>query len=335
MGRTAFVTGVAGQDGVLLARHLIAQGYDVVGARQPGAPFHLAPYLDGVVVIEHDLVDTDGFVEILDRVRPDEVYNLAGFTSVGRSWDAPDVVRAVNAEAVERMLEVLLTRVDPPRFFQASSSEVFGPEAANPQTEETPHRPANPYAESKSRAHQATRAARDAGLFACVGTLYNHESVLRGVEFVTRKVTRAAAEIAAGVREGVELGNLGVSRDWGSAREYVVAMHAAVTHDEPGDYVIATGQLRTLREFVEAAFAAAGIEDAWAHVTHDSSLLRQADAPGLCGDPSRARDVLGWQNDTSFEALVEQMVRTDQRRVASGVEESLDYLGESSRGEQP
>jgi GDPmannose 4,6-dehydratase len=326
MARTAFITGVAGQDGVLLARHLAAQGYDVVGTRQPGAPFLLAPYLAGVTVVVHDLVDTDAFVDLLDQTRPDEIYNLAGFTSVGRSWDQPDVVQAVNADAVERMLEVLLARPEKPRFFQASSSEVFGPEAANPQTEETPHRPANPYAESKSRAHRATVAAREAGLFACVGTLYNHESVLRGVEFVTRKVTRAAAEIATGRRDGVELGNLDVSRDWGSAREYVVAMHAAVTHDEPGDYIIATGQLRTLREFVEAAFAAAGVEDAWAHVRHDSGLLRQADAPGLCGDPSRARSVLGWQNATSFESLVEQMVHADLRRVSSGVEESLDYL---------
>jgi len=326
MARTAFITGVAGQDGVLLARHLVARGYDVVGARQPGAPIGLAPYLDGVSVVEHDLVDTAGFVDLLDRVRPDEVYNLAGFTSVGRSWEQPDVVRAVNADAVERMLEVLLTRAEPPRFFQASSSEVFGPESVNPQTEDTPHHPANPYAESKSRAHRATIAAREAGLFACVGTLYNHESVLRGVEFVTRKVTRAAAEIASGRRDVVELGNLDVSRDWGSAREYVMAMHAAVTHDEPGDYIIATGELRTLREFVEASFAAAGIEDAWAHVHHDSGLLRQADAPGLCGDPSRARDVLGWQNATSFESLVDEMVRTDLRRVSSGVEESLDYL---------
>ena len=326
MARTAFITGVAGQDGVLLARHLLAEGYDVVGARQPGVPFTLATYLDGVTVIEHDLVDTSGFAEIVQRVRPDEIYNLAGFTSVGRSWDQPDVVHAVNADAVERMLEHLLTLAEPPRFFQASSSEVFGPEAPNPQTEETPHRPANPYGESKSSAHRATIAAREAGLFACVGTLYNHESVLRGPEFVTRKVTRAAAEIALGRRADVELGNLGVSRDWGSAREYVVAMSAALRHDEPGDYIIATGRLRTLREFVEAAFAAAGIDDAWAHVRQDDALLRRADAPGLTGDPSRARAVLGWENATSFESLVEQMVQTDIRRVTSGVEESIDYL---------
>jgi GDPmannose 4,6-dehydratase len=326
MPPTALITGVAGQDGVLLARHLRSEGHTVVGTYKPGPPSRLLPYLSGVTLVEHDLVDTTGFVKLLDDHRPTEVYNLAGFTSVGRSWDDPQLVHEVNAAAVERMLEVLLERPEAPRFFQASSSEVFGPEAVNLQTEATEHRPANPYAESKSIAHRSTMKARDAGLFACVGTLYNHESVLRGTEFVTGKVTRAVAEIAAGQRDHLELGNLEVSRDWGSAREYVVAMYAALRHDEPGDYIVATGRLRTLREFVETAFAAAGIEDAWAHVKQDAGLLRPSDAPGLSGDPSRARNVLGWSNETTFESLVAEMVRVDMRRVASGVEESVRYL---------
>jgi GDPmannose 4,6-dehydratase len=326
MRPTAFVTGVAGQDGVLLARHLLAEGYLVVGTRRPGAAPRFEPYLDGVTVIEHDLVDTAGFAEILATFRPAEVYNLAGFTQVGRSWDEPAVVHEVNTAAVERMLDVLLATPDAPRYFQASSSEVFGPEAANPQNEESPHRPANPYAESKSAAQKLTASARDAGLFACVGTLYNHESVLRGPEFVTRKITRGAVDIAAGRQDVLELGNLEVSRDWGAAADFVVAMHAALRHDEPGDYIIATGVSHTLRDLVEAAFAAAGVTDPWDRVRQDPDLLRRADTPGLVGDPTRARDVLGWTSSVSFAELVADMVAADEQRLATGVEESPDYL---------
>jgi GDPmannose 4,6-dehydratase len=323
---TALITGVAGQDGVLLARHLLGLGYSVVGTRQPGIPYTLEPYLDGATVVEHDLVETAGFAELVRLHEPTEVYNLAGFSSVGESWDDPDLVVEVNAAAVERMLEVLAGLPGPPRFFQASSAEVFGPDAPTPQNEETPHRPANPYAESKSRAHAATAAARGAGLFACVGTLYNHESPLRPPHFVTRKITLAAAEIAAGRRKTLELGNVDISRDWGAAREYVIAMHAALAHDEPGDYVIATGRTHTLRELVDAAFAAAGIDDGWSYIWQNPQLMRQSDAAAPVGDPSRAREVLGWEATVPFEKLVREMVEVDQRRVATGVEESADYL---------
>jgi len=323
---TALITGVAGQDGVLLARHLIGAGYQVVGTRQPGAPFALAPYLEGVTVVEQDLVDTAGLDELVRGHRPDEVYNLAGFSSVARSWEQPELVQEVNAAAVERMLDVLAALPAPPRFFQASSSEVFGPEASSPQSEDTPHRPENPYAESKSRAQRAVSAAREVGFFACSGILYNHESSLRGPDFVTRKITRAAAEIAAGKRDDLELGNLDVSRDWGAAREYVVAMHRAIRHDEPGDYIIATGQTHTLRELVEAAFDAAGIDDAWSHIRQNPDFMRQSDAAVLVGDPSRARRILGWQATVPFAALIAEMVHIDQRRVATGIEESLAYL---------
>lgn len=323
---TALITGVGGQDGVLLARHLMAQGYSVVGTRRPGVSNPLEPYLGGVTVVEHDLVDTMAFGELVRRFRPDEIYNLAGFSSVGRSWDEPEAALEVNAAAVERMLAVVSAADRPPRFFQASSSEVFGVDPVNPQNEDTPHRPDNPYAASKSRAHAATVAARDAGLFACVGILYTHESPLRGSHFVTRKITRAAAEIAAGQRDVLELGNLEIARDWGAAREYVVAMHAALCHDEPGDYVIATGRTHTLRDLVDDAFTAAGIADGWSHVRQDPKLMRQSDALVRVGDASRARKVLGWQATVSFPDLVREMVEVDQRRVATGVEESPDYL---------
>jgi GDPmannose 4,6-dehydratase len=323
--QTALITGVAGQDGVLLARHLLSVGYRVVGTTQPGVPSTLRPYLDGVLMEEHDLRDADGFERLLETYEPAEIYNLAGFTSVGASWDHRDLVMDVNAVAVERMLGVLLKRGGI-KFFQASSSEVFGPEAANPQDESTPHAPQNPYAESKSRAQEATVRARGEGLFAAVGVLYNHESPLRARQFVTRKITHAAAEIAEGLSDTVTLGNLEVSRDWGAARDYVVAMHSVMQPAAPSDFIIATGQLHTLGELLEVAFAAVGIDDAWAHVEQDPALLRKADAPGLSGDASKAQRELGWSPSTSFDELVREMVAVDQRRIRSGVEEDPTYL---------
>jgi GDPmannose 4,6-dehydratase len=327
MTRSAVITGVAGQDGVLLARHLLTEGYTVVGTTLPGAPSPLRPYLAGVDVVELDLRDTAALTALLADRRPDELYNLAGLTSVKDSWAHPDLTRAVNADAVERLLDATTSVSPSTKVFQASSSEVFGPDAVNPQNESTPHAPKNPYAESKSVAHQATVRCRDEdGLFASVGILYNHESPLRETSFVTRKISRAAAEIAEGVRDTVTLGNLDVSRDWGAASDFVAAMHASLQQDEPQDYVVATGRLHTIGQLVEAAFSAAGVSDPWSHVEQDEALMRPADAPGLCGDARRARECLGWEASMTFEDLVTQMVQTDLRRIRSGVEESVDYL---------
>ena len=336
MRRTALVTGVAGQDGVLLARRLLADGHRVVGTRRPGPLPPLAPYLAGVEVREHDLRDAEGFERLLETEQPDEVYNLAGFTSVGASWDHRDLVEQVNATAVEHMLQALIAWRDrtgrEARFFQASSSEVFGPDATNPQSEDAPHAPQNPYAESKSRAHTLTIRAREQhGLFASVGILYNHESPLRDSRFVTRKISRAAAEIAVGRRESLMLGNLDVSRDWGAAQDYVVAMQRALEHHEPGDFVIATGRLHSLEELLELAFAAAGVPDPWAYVQQDPSLLRAADSPGLTGDAGKAQRELGWTAATSFADLVAEMVQVDLERLRSGVDESPDYVPRISR----
>jgi GDPmannose 4,6-dehydratase len=325
--RTALITGVAGQDGVLLARHLMSEGYRVVGTTRPGAASPLRCYLDGVVLEQHDLRDADGFDRLLESHAPDEVYNLAGFTSVAASWDNQDLVMDVNAVAVDGMVRSLVKRGGV-KFFQASSSEVFGPDARNPQDESTPLEPKNPYAESKSRAQRATIRARDEhGLFACVGILYNHESPLRAKQFVSRKITHAAAEIAAGRRETVSLGNLDVSRDWGAASDYVVAMHAALQQRDPTDYVIASGQLRTLGDLLEAAFACVGIDDPWSHVVQDPALLRKEDAPGLTGDPAKAKRELGWAPTMTFEEVVHEMVEVDIRRIRSGVEEDVAYFG--------
>ena len=331
MTRTALVTGAAGQDGVLLARHLLAAGYRVVGTVLPGSASPLMPYLEGVDVEPHDLRDSAGFDRLLETYAPDEVYNLAGFTSVGASWDAGDLVHEVNTAAVEAMLASLVALRErtgsAPRFFQASSSEVFGPQAVNPQDETTPHDPQNPYARSKSLAQLATvRARADHGLFACVGILYNHESPLRGAQFVTRKIIRAAVEISEGTRESVSLGNLDVSRDWGAAKDYVAGMHLALAHDHPDDYVLATGTLHSLQDLLELAFGAVGIDDPWPYVQQDPALMRKADAPGLAGDASHALKQLGWTAATPFERLVDEMVEVEIRRVRTGVEESAEYL---------
>ena len=323
---TALITGVGGQDGVLLARHLLGLGYRVVGTSRPGSALRLGVYLDGVTIAALAPGDRAGFAALIEQHRPDEVYNLAAQSSVARGWEDPQGTHATNAGSVEQMLASIAAVAEPPRFFQASSSEIFGTSPPNPQNELTSLDPGNPYAESKAHAHAAVAAAREDGLFACSGILYNHESPVRDPHFVVRKITRAAAEIAACRRDVVELGNLDVSRDWGAATDYVVAMHAALTHDDPDDYVIATGEAHTLRDLVEAAFAAAGVSDGWSHVRQDPELLRRSDPPGRVGDATRAREVLGWQPSTSFVDLVASMVEADRRRVDSGIEESPDYL---------
>jgi len=314
--RTTLITGVAGQDGIYLARHLLAEGTLVVGTVQPGhdSATVMAPYLDGVIVVEHDVRDTADFRTLLEEYEPAEVYNLAGFSSVGASWEQPELALETNGRAVGRMVDVL-AELGGARFFQASSAEELG-SASN-----------SPYARGKRAAHAYVRSAREAhGLFACAGMLYNHESPLRGRHFVTRKITRAAAEIAAGRRDKVRLGNLDVSRDWGHAKDYVKAMVLMLRHDTPEDFTVATGISHTLEELLVTAFDAAGLKDPWQYVEQDSSLIRPADAGFRVGDASRTREVLGWAPTTTFAEMVAEMVAVDVRRVETSVEESLSYL---------
>jgi GDPmannose 4,6-dehydratase len=335
--RTALVTGVAGQDGVYLARHLRSLGYHVVGTLRPGsrwAPLTLGrayAYLDGVQLVDLDQRDHEGWAAVLEGLQPDEIYNLAGFSSVGASWGHAEVVAETNGLAVLRMLEELVAFRDrhgwSPRFFQPSSSEMFGTSDQQPQTEGTPHHPRSPYAASKSFAHHLVVNYRESyGLFTATGTLYNHESPLRGEQFVTRKITRSVAEIALGRRHEVVLGNLDVRRDWGFAGDYAVAMQRMLQLDDPQDFIVATGTSRPLAEVVEVAFAAAGLGSPEGYLRQDSALMRPADVADLVGDPTKAREQLGWTPSVSFEQVIEHMVRVDVIRLERGVEDAVDYL---------
>ncbi|MBU2110849.1 MAG: GDP-mannose 4,6-dehydratase, partial [Actinobacteria bacterium] len=262
---------------------------------------------------------------------PDEVYNLAGFTSVGASWGAAETVAEANGMAVLRMLEELIRFRDrhgwAPRFFQPSSSEMFGVTDQQPQTENTPHHPRSPYAATKSFAHHLTVNYRESyGLFTATGTLYNHESPLRPAHFVTRKISAAVAAISLGQAESVTLGNLDVRRDWGFAGDYARAMHLVLQQDEPGDFIIATGVSRSLADVLELAFASVGIAELDAVVQQDPALMRPADVAELVGDPTKAREQLGWEPSVAFEDVIAHMVRVDVERLRSGAEESSAYL---------
>ncbi|AXT86218.1 GDP-mannose 4,6-dehydratase [Aeromicrobium sp. A1-2] len=331
--RTALITGVAGQDGMYLARLLRSNGWRVVGTVRPDSQStaRTAPYLAGVELVEHELTDSAEFAGLLDRHAPNEVYNLAGFSSVGRSWSDPELVLRTNTTAVVEMLEALLRHRDvggrEVRFFQASSAEVFGGDVKGSLNEETSHRPRTPYAIAKSAAHHAVVSYREKyDLFACNGILFNHESPFRGHQFVAGKIARVAAEIACGRDAKVSLGDIDIERDWGAAVDYVDAMRLSLQHDRADDYVIATGTTRTLRQMLTTAFAAAGVDDPMPHLELDHSLWSSTQAAALQGDATRALVQLGWAPATSFETLVSDMVDVDVRRIRSGVAESADYV---------
>lgn len=330
---TALITGIAGQDGVYLGRHLHSLGYRVLGtvAGLTAARPVLDTYLPFARVAELDVRDAAGFRALVERDRPDEIYNLASWSSVGRSWSDPEQVTAVNGLAVLGMLEQLKALRDAsgyaPRFCQASSSEMFGLVRELPQTEDSPHHPRSPYAVSKSFAHHTAVNYRESyGMFVACAILFNHESPLRPASFVTRKITQAAAAIALGRQDELRLGRLDIRRDWGAAADYVTALRAMLQHDEPDTFTIATGTSHSLQEFLDAAFAAAGIGDPGDRVVSDAALLRPADVPETMGDPAKAANVLGWKATTTFTELVGQMVRADLARLTTGRHVSLDYL---------
>ena len=332
--RTALITGVSGQDGMYLARHLLAQGWQVVGTVRPGISSlaRMAPYLTGVEIVEHDLTDALGFGDLVSRYAPQAVYNLAAFSAVGRSWDQPELAARTNHLAVVEMLQSLLRHRDKNaqdvRFFQASTAEVFGSEVEGPLDEESSHRPRTPYAIAKSAAHHLVISYRERyGLHASNGILFNHESPFRGQQFVAGKIARVAASAACGRHTTVALGDLDVERDWGSAADYVDAMARAVGHEVPDDYIIGTGETHTLRDMLTAAFAAVGRDDMESHVELMPHLWSATQAQALLADPAKAARQLGWSASTSFDELVSGMVAVDVRRITTGVAESEAYLG--------
>jgi len=323
---TALITGAGGQDGILTARRLVAEGMRVIGVVRPGWSSPMAVYLDGVEIVEADLRDASSMDRIVELAGPDEVYHLGGSTSVAESFADPVTVADVNDRATEHLLIACRKHAPDARLALASSAEVFGPEVTGPRDERTPFDPRSPYAESKVAVHHHAATARAGGQHVSVGILFNHESPIRGRRFVTRKITRAAAEIACGRSETLRLGNLDVSRDWGAAADTVDALVRLVRSDDPGDFVVATGVLHTIGDLVEAAFEAAGVDDPWSFVVQDPKLMRARDTPGTVADNTLARERLGWQPSMTFADLVEAMVSADLTRVRTGVEEDPSYL---------
>ncbi len=310
----ALITGITGQDGSYLAEFLLDKGYEVYGlVRRLSTPnqTRIRAIVDDLILLEGDLTDQSSLNSAVRAAAPDEVYNLAAQSFVATSWNQPVLTGDVTGVGVVRMLEAIRHFCPDARFYQASSSEMFGTSPEPVKNEQTPFHPRSPYAVAKVFGHYATINYRESyGLFCCNGILFNHESPRRGIEFVTRKITDGVARIACGHAKDLRLGNLEVRRDWGFAPDYVRAMWLMLQHPAPDDYVIATGESHSVREFAQLAFAEAGLD--WEeHVTVDERFMRPAEVPDLRGDASKAHAALGWAPTTSFEELVHIMVAAD------------------------
>jgi len=315
---TALVTGITGQDGSYLAEFLLDKGYQVVGMvrRTSTVNFERIRHIQKrLTLVSGDLLDQASLMAALQEYRPREVYNLAAQSFVPTSWSQPVFTGEVAALGVTRLLDAI-RQVDPQiRFYQASSSEMFGRVREIPQKESTPFYPRSPYGVAKVYGHWITVNYRESyGLFACSGILFNHESPRRGLEFVTRKVTDGVARIKLGLEQEVRLGNLDARRDWGYAGDYVRAMWLMLQQDQPDDYVVGTGQTHSVREWCQAAFGHLGLDYA-DHVRVDPHFIRPADVDLLVSDPTKARNALGWVRGVSFEELVATMVDADLARL--------------------
>ena len=318
MKPSALITGITGQDGSYLAELLLDKGYRVVGMTRRSSTVsneRIAHLADRIELVQGDLLDQASLVEALRFAAPTEVYNLAAQSFVPTSWNQPTLTGEFTALGVTRLLEALRQIAPEARFYQASSSEMFGKVRTVPQTEETPFYPRSPYGVAKAYGHFITVNYRESyNLFAVSGILFNHESPRRGLEFVTRKVTDGAVRIALGLSRDLRLGNLDAERDWGFAGDYVEAMWLMLQQAEPVDYVVASGEAHTVRELCELAFARVGL-DYQDHVVTDPALFRPAEVDHLRGDASRARDQLGWRPRVDFRGLVEMMVDADLARL--------------------
>lgn len=318
MTKRALITGAAGQDGTYLSELLLGKEYEVWGVPgpYPGDFFERAAGSGGRLrAFEADMADMASLLAAVEASRPDEVYNFAAQSSVGDSFDAAITTTEVNAVGVLRLLEALRTTAPEARFFQAASAEMFGNAAEMPQRETTPLRPRSPYAASKTYAFHIVNSYRDSyAMHASNGIMFNHESPLRGLQFVTRKITDGAARCKLGLATELRLGNLDAKRDWGFAGDYVEAMWLMLQQDSPDDYVVATGQVHTVRDFCSAAFSRVGL-DYEEFVVVDPEFFRPVDVNIFYGDSSKARAVLGWEPKVGFDELVEMMVDADMERL--------------------
>lgn len=319
--KRAFITGITGQDGAYLSALLISKGYEIFGlvrrSSHRGVEDHRLKWLgiaDKVTLLDGDLADLSSLVRIVKQVQPDEIYNLAAQSFVASSWQQPILTANITAVGVTNVLEAMRVEKSDARFYQASSSEMFGRIQHPEQSEATPFYPRSPYAVAKLYGHWITINYRESyGFHASSGILFNHESPLRGTEFVTRKVTDAAARIKLGKANELRLGNIDAKRDWGHARDYVEAMWLMLQQDTPDDYVVATGRTTTVREMCRIAFEHAGL-DMNQYVVIDPSFYRPAEVEVLLGDPTKAQTKLGWRATTTFEEMICEMVDADLER---------------------
>ncbi|MDE6797720.1 MAG: GDP-mannose 4,6-dehydratase [Ruminococcus sp.] len=336
--KNALITGITGQDGSYLAELLLEKGYNVYGIWRRKATVdygNIGHLKDKVNLIYADMTDPVSLISAMKISQADEVYNLAAQSFVATSWDTPLSTAEIDALGVTNMLEAIRIVKPEARFYQASTSEMFGLVQEMPQTENTPFYPRSPYGVAKLYGHWITKNYRESyGIYACSGILFNHESERRGIEFVTRKITKSAVEISLGLKECVELGNLDSKRDWGHSKDYVKAMWLMLQQDKPDDFVIATNETRTVREFAELAFRYAGIDIEWhgygidetgidkssgkTVVKVNKKFFRPAEVDVLLGNPEKAEKILGWKREISFPELVERMVRNDMDLIKCG-----------------
>lgn len=316
---TALITGITGQDGSYLAEFLLSKGYDVIGMVRRSSTMtfeRISKIQDDITILQGDLHDQSSLVDLMEQYKPDEVYNLAAQSFVPTSWNQPVLTGEVTGLGVTRMLEAIRQVNPETRFYQASSSEMFGKVVEVPQKETTPFYPRSPYGVAKVYAHWITVNYRESyNLYAVSGILFNHESPRRGLEFVTRKITYGVARIKLGLAKELRLGNLDARRDWGYAGDYVRAMWLMLQQDQPEDFVIGTGETHSVREFCELAFGCVGLNYC-DYVVQDPRFYRPAEVDLLVSDPTKARNVLKWEPQVKFEDLVYMMVEADMKLVA-------------------
>ncbi len=328
--KRALITGITGQDGAYLAKFLVSKGYKVFGGFRRTSTrnlwrLHYLGVKKDVELIPLDLLDQTSIMQAIITTKPDEIYNLAAQSFVGVSFESAIATGEISGLGVTRILDSIRILNPKIKFYQASTSEMYG-NAPQPQNENTPFEPASPYAAAKLYGHSVTKNYRDGyGIFACSGILFNHESPIRGIEFVTKKITDAVARIKIGYTNELYLGNLDAKRDWGFAGDYVEAMWSMLQQDKPDDYVIATGESHSVREFCEEAFSVAGL-DYKDYVKVDKQFFRPVDVNYLLGDPAKAKSKLSWKPKTSFKELVKMMVDADIEKYKEPMKHSQQFL---------